>query len=45
MMNMCLTSYFKANTAFVNIAPGTLIVRQLTISYVKFIIKVTYPCS
>ena len=39
MMNMCLTSYFKAYRAFVNIAPGTLIVMQLKISYIKFIIK------
>ena len=45
MMNMCLKSYFKANRAFVNIAPGTLIVWQLRISYIKFIIKSTYSCT
>ena len=44
-MNICLTRNFKRNRTFMNKTLGTLIIGQLTISYIKFIIKTAYSST
>ena len=42
---LCPTRNFKTNRTFMNITPGTLIIGQLTISYIKLIIKTAYSST